>query len=198
MINMVSTIDGKIVSGGRDETVSDLGSAVDHQAMEDLEAACDAVLVGAGTIRTAGLGWNPLAPVRVVVTSSGNIPAGSKYLTEGQGIVAVPEDAAGVQIEGVQVWALGRGTVDLPRLLQKLRDKGIERLLALGGSELNGQLIGLDLVDELFLTIAPKIKLGRDLPTYAGGDPLDRTKLKSFRLVEHHVAGDEVFLRYRR
>ena len=68
----------------------------------------------------------------------------------------------------------------------------------LGGSELNAQLLKADVVDELFLTVAPKIKLGRDVPTYAGGEPLPREAILDFDLLESHVLGDEVFLRYRR
>ena len=79
-----------------------------------------------------------------------------------------------------------------------LREKGVERLYVLGGSDLNGQLLGADLVDELFLTVAPKVRLGDDLPTYAGGEALPRSDLLDFTLVESHVVQDEVFLRYRR
>ena len=41
--NMVATIDGKTISGERNEPVQELGSAVDHAALRDLEAAADAV-----------------------------------------------------------------------------------------------------------------------------------------------------------
>ena len=87
---------------------------------------------------------------------------------------------------------------DWPTFLKELREQGVERLYVLGGSELNGQLLGADLVDELFLTVAPKVRLGADLPTYAGGEALPREGLLEFDLIESHVVGDEVFLRYRR
>ncbi|HTQ11547.1 MAG TPA: DsbA family protein, partial [Fimbriimonadaceae bacterium] len=45
-INMVATIDGKIILGGRDEPVVDLGSETDHRIMKQIEAASDAVLLG--------------------------------------------------------------------------------------------------------------------------------------------------------
>jgi riboflavin biosynthesis pyrimidine reductase len=54
------------------------------------------------------------------------------------------------------------------------------------------------MVDELFLTLAPKVKLGANLPTYAGGDPLDKEDVLRWRLVGCHPIEDEVFLRYRR
>ncbi|MCH7944679.1 MAG: hypothetical protein IIC73_01500 [Armatimonadetes bacterium] len=51
-------------------------------------------------------------------------------------------------------------------------------------------------MDELFLTVTPKVKLGRDVPTYAGGDPLHRDALLKFRLLSNKTAGNEIFLRY--
>ena len=74
----------------------------------------------------------------------------------------------------------------------------VERLHILGGSETNALFIRNNLVDELFLTVAPRIKLGREVPTYAGGEPLAREDLQSYGLLESHTIGDEVFLRYRR
>ncbi|MFN3962547.1 MAG: dihydrofolate reductase family protein, partial [Fimbriimonadaceae bacterium] len=67
-----------------------------------------------------------------------------------------------------------------------------------GGSEINAEFLRRDLVDELFLTLAPKIRLGRDLPTYAGGDPLPPGHLMNFDLLSCQPIENEVFLRYRR
>ena len=74
----------------------------------------------------------------------------------------------------------------------------VQRLMVLGGSELNAQMFHLDAIDEMFLTLAPKVKLGRDVPTYADGEPLKREELLGFALSEVHRVEDEVFLRYSR
>lgn len=190
-VNMVATIDGKIVTGTRDEDVMDLGSKTDHKAMANLDAVSDACLVGGRTLRAAPRGWRPRARVAMVVSASGDLPYDARYF-EAESYVVVPEGAtfdAPVPCLALKDW---------PSFLKSLREKGIERLYVLGGSELNGQLLGADLVDELFLTVAPKVRLGTDLPTYAGGEPLPRGGLLQFALVESHVVGDEVFLRYRR
>jgi riboflavin biosynthesis pyrimidine reductase len=100
--------------------------------------------------------------------------------------------------DGAKVLRTGEDEVDLEQLLTKLKGMGVRRLLVLGGSELNAALLQNNLVDELFLTIAPKVKLGRDIPTYAGGNALPREHVQKFRLVEHHAFENEVFLRYRR
>jgi riboflavin biosynthesis pyrimidine reductase len=82
--------------------------------------------------------------------------------------------------------------------MERLFDIGIKKLNVLGGSVVNSQLIRAEVIDEIFLTIAPKIKLGEDVPTIADGEPLLRSEVKHFNLIEHHRIGSELFLRYRR
>jgi hypothetical protein len=53
-------------------------------------------------------------------------------------------------------------------------------------------------VDELFLTITPKVKLGKDVPTYSDGNALPREQMQIYDLVENHEVNGEIFLRYRR
>jgi riboflavin biosynthesis pyrimidine reductase/predicted DsbA family dithiol-disulfide isomerase len=197
-LNMIATIDGKTVSGSRDESVADLGSKIDHTLMKRIEASADAVMLGAQTLRVTSKKWNPKSHTRIVVTQSGEVPAESAFLSDGEAFLATGGSATVHPPHGVKLLRTGNRAVDIVALLERLRNRGVERLLCLGGSELNAQLLRLGLVDELFLTIAPKVKLGKCLPTYAGGEPLDRAELLGFHLVENHAVGDEVFLRYRR
>lgn len=195
-INMVTTIDGKSVSGTREDGVMDLGSATDHILMGRIEQGADAIMVGAQTVRSAKPSWNPKTPKRLIVTRSGNLPLESRFF-EGEAYAVAPESTR--LAEGVSCIRGGADEIDWPMLLRKLREEfGIERLLVSGGSELNGALLHQDLVDDLFWTIAPKVKLGREVPTYAGGEPLPREALLKFNLMEHHVVENEIFLRYRR
>jgi riboflavin biosynthesis pyrimidine reductase len=69
------------------------------------------------------------------------------------------------------------GELDLQAALAELRRRyGVELLLCEGGPHLNLQLLGLGLVDELFLSLSPKL---------AGGDPSDAEALRI-------VAGEEL------
>lgn len=198
-LNMVATIDGKTISGERDEPVNDLGSKLDHALMGRTIEASDATLIGATTLRATGLNWNPNVAKRIVVTRSGDVEQTAKFLTGGEGIVATTEATDLPDVQGVEILRVGDFDVDFRELFRVVRqERGVEKLLVLGGSEINAQLLALELVDELFLTVAPKVKLGRDLPTYAGGEPLAREAILNFRLIESHVIDDEVFLRYRR
>lgn len=197
VMNMVATIDGKILSGNRDEAVMDLGSTVDHATLRQLEHSVQAVMIGAGTLRATKGIWYPRHLFRFVLTASGVLDRASRFFTD------VPERAFVVlsspDVAGSDVLRFGAENLDFCAMLRHLRQElGIETLLVEGGSELNAQFLERELADELFLTVAPKIKLGRDTPTYAGGEPLPRERIQNYRLIEHHRAGDEIFLRYRR
>lgn len=193
LIDMVATIDGKIVAGERGEDVSDLGSAVDHAVLRSLEDRVDGVLVGAGTLRATAHGWNPRTRFRIVVSRSGRIDPAHSFFAGGAGLVAAPAGAFRAEA-GLEPL----GSNEPAEIGALLRQRGCERLLILGGSQINGLFLAADLVDEIFLTVTPRIKLGTGLPTLAEGPAFPRERLAKFNLIEHHAVGDELFLRYRR
>lgn len=200
-INMVATIDGKTVIGDRDDSVVGLGSKTDQSLMDKIESASDAVLIGGQTLRATSKKWSPKARIRVGISKSGKVPFDSQFFADptGQAYLACPSGLVAELPDHVQRINAGKGEVDPVWLAKHLRtEMGVERLHILGGSETNAQFLSRNLVDELFLTIAPKVKLGRELPTYAGGDPLPMELLQGYELLEHHVVESELFLRYRR
>lgn len=87
-----------------------------------------------------------------------------------------------------------QGRVDLPALLRSLRDEGVRALLCEGGPRLHGSLQAAGLVDELFLTIAPKLS-GGVAPRIVEGDLPTVTELELAWLLEDE---GELFTRYRR
>lgn len=199
VLNMVSTLDGKIVSGSRAEPVMDLGSATDHRTMRYLQSLVDGVLVGAGNVRaTPGMWYRPELK-RFVATTTGNVNPSQRFFSDApnQAFVVGPQSMS--PPEQVQSLRYGETQTDWAQFLHHIRTElGVEVLLLEGGSALNAELFHLDVVDEVFITLAPKVKLGRDTPTIAGGDALPREALRRFELLEHHAVGDEIFVRYRR
>ncbi len=191
-MNMVSTIDGKILTGERDEPVMDLGSPLDHATMRYLESQADAVLIGSGSLRATPGIWYERSLKRVVMTRSGDLPWHSRFFTDAPDLAFV---AGGDLPLPDQVRRLPSEPVDV---LKALKDDGVQRLLIEGGSEINAVFLAADLVDEVFLTVAPKIKLGRDVPTIADGEALARPQVKPWELVSCLTQSNEVFLRYRR
>ena len=97
-----------------------------------------------------------------------------------------------------EVKICGRREINFRAALCWLRAKwGVKRLLCEGGGQLNAALFRAGLVNELHLTICPKIFGGKNAPTITDGDGFDQLadaaalELKSARLV-----GDEMFLIY--
>ncbi|HEY8809296.1 MAG TPA: dihydrofolate reductase family protein [Solirubrobacterales bacterium] len=87
-----------------------------------------------------------------------------------------------------------RGKVDLPALLRSLREEGVKALLCEGGPTLHGALQTAGLVDDLFLTIAPKL-VGGIAPRILEGDLPGMEPLELAWLLEED---GELFARYNR
>jgi 5-amino-6-(5-phosphoribosylamino)uracil reductase len=96
----------------------------------------------------------------------------------------------------LRIEAASDGRPDLLKTLQVLkRDFSVERVLVEGGPTLNRALISAGLLDELFLTLAPKLLGGAasEAQTILSGDlPVPET----LSLISAHLADDELFLRY--
>jgi len=86
------------------------------------------------------------------------------------------------------------GRVDPSQLLSSLRSEGVRALLCEGGPRLHASLEALGLVDELFLTIAPKLA-GGTAPSILEGVLPGVAELELAWLLEQD---GELFARYRR
>jgi riboflavin biosynthesis pyrimidine reductase len=87
------------------------------------------------------------------------------------------------------------GRADLPSLLRSLREEGVRALLCEGGPTLHGALQAAGLVDELFLTTAPKLSGGGVPPRILEGELDDVVALELVWLLEED---GELFARYSR
>src|SRR5208283_3292785 len=89
----------------------------------------------------------------------------------------------------------GRREINFRAALCRLRGKwGVKRLLCEGGGELNDALFRAGLVDELHLTVCPKIFGGRSAPTIAEGRGFNQlTKAVPFQIKSFKCIGNEIF-----
>lgn len=202
-LNMVSTADGKIVVGAPGGTASGVGGETDQRLFRRLQWTCDAALIGASTLR-AGPVIYPRQTLRLVATRSGDVPLDNRFFTDApeRAWVIAPENLAPDTRARLEATAnllpAGRDEIDWPAALRRLRvELGIERLLCEGGGELNFALIRLGLADELFLTLAPKLKGGAHLPTTVGGAGFAPGLAAPLTLLSLYRDGDELYLRYR-
>jgi riboflavin-specific deaminase-like protein len=213
-VNMVSTVDGKISLGAR---AAGLGSRTDRRLMRQLRAHADAILYGAGSLRAEPVDpridrdlaaarvarGEPGQPLVVAVSASLALDPSLRFFVNGpdRTIVLTTSDAAARRGRDVARVAtlvnVGDDRVDLAAALCELRQQwGVRRLLCEGGPSLNQQLLDLDVVDEVFWTIAPKLAGGSGPTMVGGGDPAAeiRARLDLVSLYEHE---SELFARYR-
>lgn len=94
----------------------------------------------------------------------------------------------------VVVKSSGGERVDLADLLGGLREEGVRTVMCEGGPTLHDSLQAAGLVDELFLTIAPKLS-GGEAPRIIEGPLPDVVGLDLVWLLEEQ---GELFARYRR
>lgn len=211
-MNFVSSVDGAATAGGLSAALS---SAADKRVFDILRRLCDAVLVGAGTVRAEGYGamrldeasvqWrraNGLAdqPVFAIVSGTLNLDPGAPVFTQ------APVRAAVVTVRAsplakreafsrvTDLLVCGDERLDPGLMLSELAKRGLRQVLCEGGPRLFGTLLAADCVDELCLTISPRVEAGAAPRIAVGALPEAR------RLRLHHVlvSGSTLLLRYHR
>ena len=214
-VNMAMTADGKIATANR--SASSFGSARDHEHLLELRATADAVMAGARTVASAPINLGPgparfmrlrlkkgLAGhnLRVVVSGSGLLnPQAEIFRHRFSPIIvfttrrASPARLRELRAVADEVKVFGKREINFRAALRWLRGKwGVKRLLCEGGGELNDALFRAGLVDELHLTVCPKIFGGRSAPTIADGRGFHQLaraaplQIKSFKRI-----GNEIF-----
>ena len=163
--NFVSTLDGSAAGG--DGRSGSINTEADGRVFHLQRWLADCVLVGAGTARTEGYRRGP-TPL-FVVSGRGHLP---ESLVDGDGVVVLVTCAASEREPSDEVWVEGDAEVDLAAVVARLRDGGLPRILAEGGPSLFHDLLDAGLVDELALTLAPRL-VGGDATRVVAGPPLD-------------------------
>ena len=190
LLNMAMTADGKIATANR--AVSSFGSRRDQEHLLQLRATADAVMAGARTTDSNPITLGPgpakyrrlrlrrgLAEfnLRIIVSRSGTVnPEAEVFRHRFSPIIILTTRRAtasrlkGLRAVATEVKICGTREINFPRALRWLRKKwGIRRLLCEGGGELNDALFRAGLVDQLHLTVCPKVFGGRTAPTIADG-----------------------------
>ncbi len=203
---MIATLDGRAAANG---SPAGLGSPTDQRLMRLLRAEADATLHGAGTLRadrfsprvpedletlrvSRGLSRQP---VGVVLTLRGRLSPEHPYFTSATDdwprLVYTPGAAEHLRRPGVDVVKMdGTG---LRQVAEDLVRRGIRTVICEGGPTLNHALLDGGLVDELFLTLAPRLVAGADPLTIVVGDSLNLPPLELRSAFERD---GELLLRY--
>jgi riboflavin-specific deaminase-like protein len=218
IVNMAMTADGKIATANR--SVSSFGSRRDHDHLLELRATADAVLCGASTAGGDNITMGP-GPIRlrrlrlrrglaefnlrIIASGSGRLDAQSSIFAHPFSpiIVLTTRRAPAANLRRLrtvadEVATFGTTDLDLAAALRWLRQQwNVKRLICEGGGELNDAMFRAGLVDELQLTVCPKVFGGRRAPTIVEGEGFARlADAAQLTLRSRRLEGDELFLVY--
>lgn len=193
-----------------------LSSDADLDRVDAVRAGCDAILVGATTIRRddprllvrspqrrrdrerRGL---PAHPTKVTLTASGDVPATSRFFTTGETgkLVYAPSPAVAAlsrRLGGAATVIDAGDPLDARSMLADLAERKIERLMVEGGGTVHTLFLTADLVDEIHLVIAPFFVGDPGAPRLVGAGTFPQHSGNRMALAETRRIGDLVLLRY--
>ena len=213
LLSCSMSIDGYI--GGVGSRVL-LSNEDDLERVDAVRASCDAILVGAGTVRIddprlvvrsearrgdrAARGLAP-SPAKVTVTRRADLDAGAHFFTVGDAekLVYCPSTSvadARARLGSVATVVDGGEAMDMRALGADLAARGVERLMVEGGSAVHTQFLTEDLVDELQLTVAPVFLGDSEAPRFVRDGSFPWNPGRRAELADVRKLGDVVLLRY--
>jgi riboflavin biosynthesis pyrimidine reductase len=191
LANFVASVDGHTTVEQDSRRLSGSG---DREMFYALRERVDAVLIGPATLAAERYkrmlpaqerrerriaGGLPAEPLAITISRSGNVDRDIPLFADAPNRTLVFE---------------GDDT-ELSHVLHLLRrEHGVETLLCEGGPTLLGALLRANLVDQLFLTLAPTLTGGASGPTVVSGPPLEAPA--SARLIGALEQSGTLFLRY--
>jgi len=214
LLSCATSIDGYLDDAS--DTRLRVSNEADFDRVDEVRAGCDAILVGAGTIRaddprllirsparqrartSRGL---PVNPLKVTLTVTGDLDPTARFFTVGDGpkvvytatsAVAKARGRLGASAEIVDA----RDPVDLTTVLADLTARGVARLMVEGGGAVHTQFLTGGLADELQLVIAPFFVGDPRAPRFVGPGTFPHDPAHPARLTETIQLGDVVLLRY--
>ena len=216
--NFAITADAKIST--RNFTPALFTSSADKARLQEIRAGADAIIVGRGTVAAdtmslglsrqdlrdarAARGLSPV-PLRVLVSNAGILDPNWKVFQYAESplvvfsTVKMPERIRARIAPLCDLHLFPAPTVPLEAALQILfREYKIRRAVCEGGGTLLRSLAEADLVDEIFLTLAPMIFGGAGAPTLTGKLGSFLPEAREFKIVAHRMEGAECFLHLRK
>ena len=193
-----------------------LSNEADFDRVDEVRASCDAIMVGAATVRidnprllvrsrvrreertSRGL---PPSPKKITVTNRADLDARSNFFTTGESekLVYTPSPRvadARARLGPAATIVDGGRRVRMRWLTEDLGDRGVERLMVEGGGKVHTQFLADDLVDELHLVVAPIFVGDSSAPRFVSDGHFPWNAHRRAALAEVRQIGDVVLLRY--
>ncbi len=191
-------------------TPAPLGSRLDRRFLEKMRDETDASLIGGGTLRQdnpemRGTGGKLGERIRAIMTYSGDIPVRDKKiftqgptplvftarehyesltvrLGRGAEVMALPLDAGGLSVSGA---------------IAELQKRGVRSVLIEGGGRMNFSALYQRVVDEVMVTITPKLSGDTSAASLITGPESVGTPLLDLQLLScREQTTGEIFAHY--
>jgi len=204
LCNFAPSLDGKIAPAHKRAPFVMSRHGEDPRRMRALRALAQAVVIGATNLRADDPDLMP-CPLRVVVTRAGDQvePSAKMFARElgGEAVVAhassMPPAKRAALGNVATLVELGTSRVDVLRLLEWLAaERGCTTVVCEGGGGIVAELFAASAVDELYVTIVPRVLGGASAPTMVEGDGFEPDAIPDAKLASVETIGDELFLRY--
>jgi len=214
-VNMAMSLDGKISTYKREDI--SLGTEHDRRLMDELRAKADAVIVGSGTVAHDGFpiliryddlrarrverGWPP-HPINVTMSRALSLPSTRPFFQhpDTEKILFTTRTAPEPRVKRfsrvAEVVVLPGRTLSPVVLLEELRRRGIKRVLLEGGGEIHFAFAKEGVVDEIYITLTPRLIGGASAPTVLDGKGFLAADHIELRLLSTKRVGNELYLRY--
>lgn len=203
--NTAITLDGRISTAHG--THRRFGSKNDLKRMSMIRNLSDAILVGGNCFRL----WPyPLIPDKtfvkprkkiwwnVVLSNTMRVPIMQKFLTDKRvkPLFFTSKKTVSKKFPCDVVQCKGRIT---PRfIVRELAKRGVHTLLIEGGGDLIYQFFKAGLIDEMHVTLCPKLIGRRYAPTICDGEGFQNPEIRNLRLVSSRRVNGEIFLKYKK
>ncbi|MEV7327795.1 dihydrofolate reductase family protein [Micromonospora sp. NPDC093244] len=214
LLSCATSIDGYIDDSSEQRLL--LSNEDDLDRVDAVRASCDAILVGAGTVRRDDprllvrsavrraervAGGRPASPVKVTLTARGDLDPTARFFTAGDATRLVycatsALDKTRERLERAATIVDAGEPIDPAWLVADLAARGVRRLMVEGGGTVHAQFLTAGLADELHLVVAPFFVGDGRAPRFVGEGSFPWHAGHRARLAEVRQIGDVVLLRY--
>ncbi|MEV5693707.1 RibD family protein [Micromonospora globbae] len=214
LLSCATSIDGYI-DDATDQRLL-LSNDDDLDRIDAVRASCDAIMVGAGTVRRddprllvrsarrradraeRGL---PATPAKVTITARGDLDPAARFFTAGEAERVVYCATGALEKTRERVGRLADVVdagepVDLGAVLADLAARGVRRLMVEGGGTVHAQFLAAGLADELHLVVAPFFVGDCRAPRFVSDGRYPWHPGRRATVAEVRQIGDVVLVRY--
>ncbi|MFI1944111.1 RibD family protein [Streptomyces virginiae] len=213
LLSVATSVDGYIDDTSTERLL--LSNSEDFDRVDQVRAESDAILIGAGTIRSDNprllvnsderraarvAAGKPAYPLKVTISASGDLESDLKFWHHGGEKLAYTTDAGEEKLRerlaGLAEVVSTGPAIDFGALLDDLGARGIERLMVEGGGQIHTAFLSQGLADEIHLAIAPLVVGDPGAPRFLNPAKYPGGSTRRMHLAEASTIGDVVLLRY--